>query len=89
VKQQQRSVLGRLIVEVVGPGTIVGIATGYGLDGPGIEYQWRARFSGTLPNGPGAHPVPYAVGTRSFPGLKRPGRGVAPTPYLAPRLKKK
>ena len=30
---------------VGGPGSIVGIVTGYGLDGPGIESRWRARFS--------------------------------------------
>jgi hypothetical protein len=24
-----------------GPGSSVGIATGYGLDGPGIECRWR------------------------------------------------
>jgi len=24
-----------------GPGSSVGIATGYGLDGPGIKSQWR------------------------------------------------
>jgi len=23
-----------------GPGSVVGIATGYGLDGPGIESRW-------------------------------------------------
>jgi hypothetical protein len=28
-----------------GPGSIVGIATGYGLDGLGITSRWRARFS--------------------------------------------
>ena len=28
-----------------GPGSVVGIATGYGLDGPGIEFQWGTRFS--------------------------------------------
>ena len=27
--------------DVSRPGSVVGIATGYGLDGPGIEYQWR------------------------------------------------
>jgi hypothetical protein len=27
-----------------GPGSSVGIATAYGLDGPGIEYQWRRDF---------------------------------------------
>ena len=26
------------------PGIVVGIATGYGLDGPGIESQWRRDF---------------------------------------------
>ena len=27
-----------------GPGSVVGIATGYGLDGPGIESRWRRDF---------------------------------------------
>ena len=27
-----------------GPGSAVGIATDYGLDGPGIESQWRRDF---------------------------------------------
>ena len=28
-----------------GPGSSVGIATGYGLDGPGIESRWGRNFS--------------------------------------------
>ena len=28
-----------------GPGSSVGIATGYGLDGPGIEFLWGPDFS--------------------------------------------
>jgi hypothetical protein len=28
-----------------GSGSVVGIATGYGLDGPGIESQWERDFS--------------------------------------------
>ena len=28
-----------------GPGSVVCTATGYGLDGPGIESRWGARFS--------------------------------------------
>ena len=28
----------------VGPGSVVGIATGYGLDGPGIESRWGRNF---------------------------------------------
>jgi hypothetical protein len=27
-----------------GPGSVVGIATAYGLDGPGIESRWRLDF---------------------------------------------
>jgi hypothetical protein len=30
-----------------GPGSSVSIATGYGLDGPGIESQWGRDFSHT------------------------------------------
>ena len=35
-----------------------------------------------------AHPASYTMGTGSFPGVKRPGRGVNHPPQLAPRLKK-
>ena len=35
-----------------------------------------ARFSAPLQTGPGAHPASYTMGTASFPGVKRPGRGV-------------
>jgi len=31
--------------------------TRYGLDGPGIESRWRARFSAPLQTGPGAQPA--------------------------------
>jgi hypothetical protein len=51
-----------------GPGSSVGIATGYGLDGPGIESRWRARFSAPVQTGPGAHPASCTMGTGSFPG---------------------
>jgi len=66
----------------------VGIATRYGLDGPGIESRGEARFSTPVKTGPGAHPASYTRGTGSFPGEKRPGRGVDHPPHLAPRLKK-
>ena len=58
----------------------VRIATGYGLDGPGIESRWGARFSAPVQTGPGAHPASCTMGTGSFPGVKRPGRGVEPSP---------
>jgi hypothetical protein len=54
----------------------VGIATGYGLDGPGIESRWGARFSAPVQTGPGAHPASYTMCTGSFKRVKRPGRGV-------------
>jgi len=52
------------------------IATCYGMDGPGIESRWGARFSSPVQSGSGTHPASYAMGTGSFPGVKRPGRGV-------------
>jgi len=36
-----------------GPGSSVGIATDYGLAGPGMESQWGARFSAPVQTGPG------------------------------------
>ena len=63
-----------------GPGSIVGIATGYGLDGPGIESLWETRFSAPIQTGPGAHPASCTMGTGSFAGVKS-GRGVTLTPH--------
>ena len=71
-----------------GPGSVVGIATGYGLDGTGIESRWGARFSAPVQTGPGAHPASCTIGTGSFPGVKRLERGVDHPPHLAPWLKK-
>ena len=57
------------------PGSVVVIATGYGLDGPGIESLWEARFYAPVQTGPGAHPASCTMGTGSFPrGKERPGR---------------
>jgi len=63
-----------------GRGSVVGIATDYGLDAPGIEPRWEARFSAPVQNGPGAHPTFCTMGTGSFPGVKS-GRGVTLTPH--------
>ena len=53
-----------------------GIATHYGLDDPGIESRWEARFSAPVHTGPGAHPASYIMRTGSLPpGVKRPERG--------------
>ena len=36
----------------------------------------EARFSSPVQTGSEAHPASYTMGTGSFPGVKRPGRGV-------------
>jgi hypothetical protein len=41
--RQKRQVLV-MVQSQAGPGSSVGIATGYGLDGPGIESRWRRDF---------------------------------------------
>ena len=46
-----------------------------------------ARFSSPVQTGPEAHSASCTVGTGSFPGAKRPWRGVDHPPPLAPRLK--
>jgi hypothetical protein len=66
----------------------VGIATGYGLDGPGIESRWEVRFFAHVHIDPGAHPASCTMGTGSFPGVKRPGRGADHPPLLVPRSRK-
>ena len=61
---------------MVGRDSAVCIATRYGLDGPGIESRWGARFSAPVQTGPRAYPASCTMGTGShFPGVKRPGRG--------------
>ena len=72
-----------------GPGSAVGIATGYGLDGPGIESRWGARFSAPVQTGPGGHPASCKMDTGSFPGVKS-GRNVnlTPHPLLVPWSRK-
>jgi len=45
------------------------------------------RYSAPVQTGPGAHPPSYTTGTASFPGVKRPGRGVDHPSPLRPRLK--
>ena len=75
-------------LQVGWPGSVVGIATAYGLDGPGIESRLRARFSAPVQIGPEAHPASCTMGTGSFPGI-RCGRDVTLTthPLLVPRSK--
>ena len=50
----------------------VGIATRYGLEGPGIESRWGARYSAPVQTGP---------------GVKRPGRGIDHPPPFSAKVK--
>jgi hypothetical protein len=54
-----------------GPGSSVGIATDYGLDGPGIESWWGRDFS-PVQTGLGAHPASCRY-TRFWVGPRVPG----------------
>jgi hypothetical protein len=56
-----------------GPGSSVGIATGYGLDGPVIESRWGGENFRTRPDRPWGPPsLPYN-GYRVLPGGKAAG----------------
>jgi hypothetical protein len=71
-----------------GPGSSVGIATGFGLDGPVIESQWGRDFSHTSRPALGAHQASCTICTGSFPVVKRPGRGADHPPPSNAEVKK-
>jgi hypothetical protein len=58
----------------------VGVVTGYGLDGPGIESRWGAGFPTPVQIVSGAHQASCTMAKGSFPGVKC-GRGVTLTPH--------
>ena len=65
---------------VVGPGSVVGIGTGYWLDGPGSNPGGGEIFR-TCPDRPWGPLGLMHNGYRVFPGVKeRPGREADPSP---------
>jgi hypothetical protein len=88
-KHDYASVFIKITITDVGRDTSVGIATAYGLDGPGIECWWGPRFFAPVQTGPEAHPASCTRGIGSFMGV-RCGRGMTltPQPLLVLRLKK-
>ena len=67
-----------------GPGSSAGIATGYGLEGPGIESRWGRDF----PHLPRPALLPTQLPVQWVPGLSRgkegQGRAADPSPLLVP-----
>jgi hypothetical protein len=78
----------RVLIKICGLGSSVGIATDYGLDGPGIKSRWGRNFL-PIQTGLGAHPASCTMGTRSIPRVKC-GRGMMLTthPLLVPLVMK-
>ena len=74
------------VLEILsGLGSIIGIVTGYGLDGLGIESRWGVSFSAPIQTCPGAHPASCTMGPGSFPGVKSGwGATLTPHPLLVP-----
>jgi hypothetical protein len=73
-----------MTLDSCGPGSVVGIETAYGLDGPEIESRWGARFSAPVQTGL------LCNGYRVFPGGEvRPGRDADPSLPSTAEVKKK
>jgi hypothetical protein len=71
-----------------GPGSVVGMATSYGLDGPGIE-SWCWRDFPHLTRralGPTQPPVQWVLGLSR--GKEPPGRDAEPSPPSSAVVKK-
>ena len=67
-------------LHICGPGSVVGITTGHGLDGPGIESRCRGEIFRTCPDRPWGPPSLLYSGYRVIPGVKC-GWSVTLTPH--------
>jgi hypothetical protein len=72
-------------IESVGRDSSVGIATGYGLDGPGIECRWGRDFPHS--SIPALRPTQPPLQT--VPAVKRPGRDVDHPPPSSAEVKER
>ena len=62
-----------------GPCSSVGIATGYGLDSPGIESRWGRNFPHLSRTGLGPTQLPVQWLSGLSRGKERPGRDADPS----------
>jgi len=85
---QPRTIIFLPLISADGRDSSVSIATRYGAGRSGDRIPVEVRFSAAFQTGPVVHPASYTIGTGSFPGIKRPRRGVGYPPHLAPMLKK-
>jgi len=53
----------------------------------GDQIPVGVRFSAPVQTSPGAHPASYTMGTGSFLGIKRPGRGIDHPPLSSAEVK--
>jgi hypothetical protein len=72
-----------------GPDIVVGTATRYELHGPGIESRWGWDFQHPFRPALGPTQPPVQLGTGSFPGVKRSGRGVDHQPPSSAEVKER
>jgi hypothetical protein len=71
-----------------GSSSSVGIATELRAGRYGDRIPVGVRFFAHVQTGPGAHPASCTMGTGSFPGVKRPGRGADHLPPSSAEVKK-
>ena len=72
-----------------GPGSVVGIATGYGLEGKGIESRWGRDFPHLSRPALGPTQPPVKWVSRLSRGKEQPGRDADPSPPSSAVVKKK
>jgi len=74
----------------MGHDSSVGIATRNGLDDPGIESRWGARFSAPVQTGPGAHSASCTLVTGSASAqVQRSGLALTTHPQTGAEVKER
>jgi hypothetical protein len=81
IKQRLYIAFPHILQILVDRNSVVDVTTHLGMDGPGIECRWGARFSSPVQTVPGAHLVCCKICTRSLSRAKADGAWrLPPTP---------